>query len=192
MVPFDIFYKYDKLHTEQKTVGFPPESTKGISIMKARNYLTILFAVVAIIVLIALAGFMTIYVADDSNPLRQQIMQVISPEESSENIQPASEIITEQAETAALKAHSFLFVGDSRTIGMGDAVNDNCTYIGAEGEGYDWFSSEGAELLEEALAEDPALFLILGSMIRKTLIFILIFTILSCSNTPILLFIFCL
>lgn len=122
--------------------------------MKMRNYLTVLFAVLAIVLLIALAGFMTVYVADESNPLRQQIMRILSPGES-EGDTPASETSSEQAVTAAVQAHSFIFVGDSRTIGMRDAVNDACVYIGAEGEGYEWFADAGLAALDEQLAGDP-------------------------------------
>lgn len=122
--------------------------------MKIRNVLTILFAVLAILALIALAGFATIYVADDSNPMRRQLMQLLRLEEDRDPaFAPAAE--TEMPVTEAVKAHALIFVGDSRTIGMRDAVNDGCTYIGKEGEGYMWFSSEGVQELDTVLAGAP-------------------------------------
>ena len=119
--------------------------------MKIRNFLTILFAVLAIVALIALAGLATIYVADDSDPLRQRLVQIFDPDGETVPVStPDSGTDAPAAET--VKAHSFIFVGDSRTIGMRDAVNDNCTYIGKEGEGYEWFSGEGIEELDAVLA----------------------------------------
>ncbi|MDO4344256.1 MAG: hypothetical protein Q4C50_05575 [Eubacteriales bacterium] len=123
--------------------------------MKIRNYLTILFAVIAIIFLLGLAGYMTIYIADDSNPLKQQVMQVLHLDTQDEENAPAPETSPEQEDAVSVKAHSLVFVGDSRTVGMKDAVNDSCTYIGAEGEGYEWFSSDGADELRSVLSENP-------------------------------------
>lgn len=123
--------------------------------MKIRNYLTILFAVLAIIFLAGLAGYMTLYVADDSNPLKQQVMQVLQLELPDDADDSTPETIPESDSAPAVKEHSILFVGDSRTLGMKDAVNDNCTYLGAEGEGYEWFSSEGITSLVQMLENDP-------------------------------------
>ncbi|MFR8170522.1 MAG: SGNH/GDSL hydrolase family protein [Marvinbryantia sp.] len=119
--------------------------------MKIRNFLTILFAVLAIVALIALAGLATIYVADDSNPLRQRLVQIFDPDGETVAVS-TPEAGTDAPAAETVKAHSFIFVGDSRTIGMRDAVNDNCTYIGKEGEGYEWFSAEGVQELDAVLA----------------------------------------
>lgn len=134
--------------------------------MKIRNYLTILFALLAIVALLGLAGFMTYYVADESNPIKQQIDEILPMDQVMEFLHlddttaaPAisAEVSTEVESNApaASKAHSFLFVGDSRTLGMKDAVNDNCTYIGAEGEGYSWFSTDGVLALSDSLGSNP-------------------------------------
>lgn len=140
--------------------------------MKIRNYLTILFAVLAIIFLLALTGFMTYYAADDSNPVKQQIATILPMEEIfhflhldtpkasvSVNTPEAS---TEQATQAVLKEHAFVFVGDSRTLGMKDAVGDGCTYLGAEGEGYSWFSTDGVLALADYLGSNPSQTIILN------------------------------
>ena len=45
-----------------------------------------------------------------------------------------------------LPEHHLIFVGDSRTVGMGEAemeIGDGCTYVGAVGEGYSWFAETG-------------------------------------------------
>ena len=46
-------------------------------------------------------------------------------------------------------------VGDSRTVGMQNAVKDDCLYIGASGEGYDWFISDGESRMRTAVKEHP-------------------------------------
>lgn len=133
--------------------------------MNIRNYLTIVLATLAIIALLGLAGVMTYLNTDDENPVKQAIdsvlpMDKLFPEEETE-VQTETIVSTEAAseETEAVStvaAHSFIFVGDSRTVSMGDAVADTCTYLGEEGEGYQWFSSEGAVALRTLLENDPS------------------------------------
>ncbi len=129
--------------------------------MKIRNYLTLLFAVVSIFLLLALAGYLTFENADDANPVKQSIANLIPGLSVSTEKETAS--ATEQPETsaaqteaaAAVPAHSYIFVGDSRTVSMGNAVQDSCTYIGKDGEGYRWFSSDGVIELTATLENDP-------------------------------------
>lgn len=67
-----------------------------------------------------------------------------------------AEVITEktvQSETS--QNHFLIWVGDSRTVGMKDAVKDECVYIGAAGEGYDWFISDGEQQMRTAIKEHP-------------------------------------
>ena len=61
--------------------------------MKITNYLTILFSVVAIFLLLGLAGYITYVNTDDSDPIKQQVTDVLDkflPEELSEKILPLS------------------------------------------------------------------------------------------------------
>lgn len=134
--------------------------------MKIRNYLTILLAMLAIAALLALAGFMTLYSADKDNPLRQQIMQLLHLEDSTaaKNTPDANadgEDATPQT-AASVKEHTLLFAGDSRTVGMGNAVNDSCIYIGESGEGYQWLTENGLSQISSALESDPAIPVILN------------------------------
>lgn len=55
----------------------------------------------------------------------------------------------------ALPDHRYIWVGDSRTLGMMRAVKDGCVYIGAAGEGYDWFVSQGESEMRRAIAKYP-------------------------------------
>lgn len=48
-----------------------------------------------------------------------------------------------------------IWVGDSRTLGMEEAMDNDDLYIGAAGEGYNWFSESGLPLLKDALKDYP-------------------------------------
>lgn len=63
-------------------------------------------------------------------------------------------------ETAAEDTHSLIFVGDSRTAGMKNAVlgstpDDQCQFIAKDGEGLAWFQSTGSLELDAVLKEAP-------------------------------------
>lgn len=49
----------------------------------------------------------------------------------------------------------YIFVGDSRTVGMKNTVGGNHVYIGKVGEGYQWFSTKGIRTLKKALKAAP-------------------------------------
>ena len=54
--------------------------------------------------------------------------------------------------------HHVIFVGDSRTVGMGRAEahqKDFCTYIGESGEGYNWLIDYGIDLMDAAIRQWP-------------------------------------
>lgn len=132
--------------------------------MKIRNYLTILFAVLAIAALLVLAGFMTVYTAESDHPLRQQIMKLLhlddSPSAAPVSADPQQTDLSSADESA--DSHRAVFVGDSRTVGMGDALKDACSYIGESGEGYHWLVSSGLSQLAAVLEADPSLPVILN------------------------------
>ncbi|MDO5345912.1 MAG: SGNH/GDSL hydrolase family protein [Lachnospiraceae bacterium] len=71
--------------------------------------------------------------------------------------QTAAALAALQAADAPLPQHHIIFVGDSRTVGMGEAeTDDTCTYIGAVGEGYHWFADTGMAQMEAAMEQYPA------------------------------------
>lgn len=51
-----------------------------------------------------------------------------------------------------------IWVGDSRTLGMERALGDDTSdrFIGAAGEGYDWFASDGLPQLQRVLEQFPS------------------------------------
>ena len=72
--------------------------------------------------------------------------------------QTARAFAAAQAASAPLPSHHLIFVGDSRTVGMGEAeaeLLDDCTYIGEVGEGYRWFTESGISQMEDAIKTHP-------------------------------------
>ena len=73
----------------------------------------------------------------------------------------AAETETEMPEQErTLPAHKIIFVGDSRTIGMQNALkkylpDDDCVFVGKVGEGCSWFLSEGKSLMADAISQNP-------------------------------------
>lgn len=61
------------------------------------------------------------------------------------------------ASTELPDAAPVIWVGDSRTLGMQNALTDpgSDLFIGASGEGYTWFSQTGLPLLKEAIHQEP-------------------------------------
>lgn len=84
---------------------------------------------------------------------------------SATDAQTAAALEAIRAAQAQLPAHQFLFVGDSRTVGMGEAeeeAQDTCLYVGAVGQGYSWFSDTGLALMEAAMNDYPDVPIILN------------------------------
>lgn len=72
--------------------------------------------------------------------------------------QTAATLAALQAANSDLPEHHIIFLGDSRTVGMGEAeadTGDTCTYIGAVGEGYYWLKDSGIPQMEEAIKQYP-------------------------------------
>lgn len=65
-----------------------------------------------------------------------------------------------EEETELLPDHQIIFVGDSRTVGLQNAmkkagISDRCVYIGKVGEGCSWFRQEGLQQMAEAVSLCP-------------------------------------
>ena len=63
-------------------------------------------------------------------------------------------------ETSAKEMASILWVGDSRTAGMRNAlatlgITDSCTFIAKDGEGFRWFKESALPELNAALSQNP-------------------------------------
>lgn len=129
---------------------------------KSTNLLIALLSFL-IIVLIALAFFMT-WLTNEQTAFLEKHLQNTRTETSyrKENgaLETASDKNNKKTETEMDTAHRFIFVGDSRTVGMEEAIHkvsssDRCTFIGKVGEGYHWLVNDGIEQLRSVLASDP-------------------------------------
>ena len=68
----------------------------------------------------------------------------------------------DETETENVLLHRIIFVGDSRTLGMRDALHragrtDDDIFIGKVGEGVSWFIEEGMSEMDDAIEEYPDL-----------------------------------
>lgn len=133
--------------------------------MKKHANILLLLASLAIILLLGLAVFITLYIKDNSPPAES------APSDTAALAPSAAaqmEVRTGTFEGYKPEApHDFVFVGDSRTLAMAKAVNeqdpaDTCIYIAREGEGLYWLRSDGITLLQEVLEQTPAATVILN------------------------------
>ncbi len=143
--------------------------------MKRETVVGIILSVLAIVALGLLAGYLTWQYRDQLIPTSNegteseanaviQALQETAAEKQSEN---TSEEISEvqntekftKAEAAATDSSdgtpSVIWVGDSRTLGMQKAVANSDVYIGAAGEGYNWFVESGLDEMRDALRTHP-------------------------------------
>lgn len=131
--------------------------------MKKGSTLPLILAACMIILLLGLAGFVTfLYRMDDDAPVRgpETAVSIATETETDEEgqvITPGHAIVS--ADEDGIPEHSYIFVGDSRTVGMRDALalagGDPCTFIAKSGEGFYWLSHEGIDELQVKLAEEP-------------------------------------
>ncbi len=147
--------------------------------MKKGTVAGIAFAVLAILALCAFAGYLTWQCRDqllptagentesEADAVIQALRETATEDGTEEELAEMAETPEsgEQAElgikaSASLgKAESALpaviWVGDSRTLGMQKAVANSDMYIGAAGEGYNWFIETGLDELRDALKAHP-------------------------------------
>ena len=64
---------------------------------------------------------------------------------------PDNETIKEISYEPEEKESLTIFVGDSRTVGMEQCIDDNSIYIAKVGEGYEWYDTYAKDVLEEVL-----------------------------------------
>ncbi len=69
--------------------------------------------------------------------------------------------------SAAVTEHRIIWVGDSRTLGLQDALHktervDDDLFVGKVGEGIHWFQEEGISQMDEAIRENPNLPVVLN------------------------------
>lgn len=138
--------------------------------MKKGNTFVIIILSCTIVALLLMSVYLTLYMMDDSNPLKR-FLPSWGKEESSGQSEFSQEPVNalesaRDTEAPSYPAHDFILVGDSRTVAMNEAMNygkkDTCVYVAKEGEGYDWFSTDGAVLLDDAVNSNPQSTLVLN------------------------------
>ena len=81
---------------------------------------------------------------------------------------PDSQTLRSTQLPALVKAHQIIWVGDSRTLGMGNALrkagrnDDSDLFVGAVGEGVRWFRDQGMGEMSDAIAQHPQLPVVLN------------------------------
>lgn len=131
--------------------------------MKKNTIAGILLAAAAIIVLAVLAVYLTVQHRDalfpaGNTPAESEAEAVLIALHESETEAPLHSGADGDAsadDSSDLPELFVIWVGDSRTIGMRDAVKNDDIYIGASGEGYDWLSEVGLPQVEDAIETYP-------------------------------------
>lgn len=115
------------------------------------NYIAIAIAFLIILALAAGAILLSFYMSGKS------LQELLSGNfDDTVIIQEPDQIVN----GSALSTHSLVFVGDSRTVAMRDAVQanepgDTCTFIAKEGEGLSWLKESGMTELSAVLSKKP-------------------------------------
>lgn len=124
--------------------------------MKKGTFIGLFFCAVSLLGLGALAALLTFSFQDDLNSTHTE--EVVRQAESAVqalHTQTEPPLQTEfQTEVSSAR---YIWVGDSRTVQMGYAMENADYYIAESGEGYLWFSEEGLPLLKETIAAAPDL-----------------------------------
>ena len=126
--------------------------------MKKGTLIGLLLCVVSILGLGTLAVVLTFSFQEDLSGTHTE--EVATQAESAVQalyIQTEAETETELPPETELLQPQYIWVGDSRTVQMGDAMGNADYYIAESGEGYRWFSEDGLPLLHEAIKESPNL-----------------------------------
>lgn len=90
------------------------------------------------------------YLGADGAMLRDTVVDGYYVDEDGKRTQ----VVLEEEEPEE-QTSKYIFVGDSRTVGMQNTVGGDNVYIGKVGEGYRWFSTEGIKTLKKALKAEP-------------------------------------
>lgn len=79
--------------------------------------------------------------------------------------EPETEYMSESIPEAVI------FVGDSRTVGMRNAMADlpdDCVYVGESGEGFNWFDETGRDLMRDAVNDHPGMPVVMNLGVNDT------------------------
>ncbi len=131
--------------------------------MKKGTVFGILLAILAIIALGAMAAGLTVIFRDElffvkDTPAQQEadaLLEALNEPATEAPAQAETESETDENAVSGAMADPIIWIGDSRTVGMGKAMNNGDIYIGADGEGYGWLYETGVVELAEAIRDNP-------------------------------------
>ncbi len=78
------------------------------------------------------------------------------------SINPETDLTAAEESSGTIRKHQIIWVGDSRTLGLRDALHktdrvDDDIFVGKVGEGVHWFQEEGIQEMDKAIREHPDL-----------------------------------
>lgn len=126
--------------------------------MKKETTAAIAFAIAGLVVLGALAAYLTwehkadVFPSGETKTQQEADAVLTALHDAQPNDTSASS--KEKLQTAEDELF-IIWAGDSRTIGMRDAVDNEDLYIGASGEGYEWLVQTGLPQIESAITTYP-------------------------------------
>lgn len=128
--------------------------------MKKGTITAIVLAVISLIALGLLALFLSFQFYDDLVSSGDTKAGIEADAAIAALYETETEAVTEQAGDSNQNTpeHSDMFLiwaGDSRTIGMKNALANDNIYIGESGEGYEWLSKTGLPQIKDAIAKHP-------------------------------------
>lgn len=129
--------------------------------MKKRTVIGILFAVLSLLAMFALALYLTLSNLDtlfQNGPTATET-HVDAALAALYGTEPDTQTQFSGQSVSAADASGprLIWAGDSRTLGMENAMENEDIYIGASGEGYYWLAETGLPIIEESIAANPEL-----------------------------------
>lgn len=127
--------------------------------MKKGTLIGLLLCTASILGLGALAVFLNFSYKEELSGAHTEevVTQAESAVQSLYIQQTETETETEAETQNPASVPHYIWVGDSRTVQMGYAMENADYYIAESGEGYDWFVEDGLPLLKDAIAASPDL-----------------------------------
>lgn len=130
--------------------------------MKKGTVIGILLSVLSLLAMFALALYLTLSNLDmlfQKGPTAAETnadaaIAALYETEPETTVQSVS-ADTSASEESSVSSSRLIWAGDSRTLGMQDAMENEDIYIGAAGEGYYWLAETGLPIIKESIASNP-------------------------------------
>lgn len=121
--------------------------------MKRGTWIAVLAAILCLAALGGLAFYLNAHFGDTLSP-DSPSQAVLDADRIAQSLYASS--TEQQTDTEEPQLHPpLIWIGDSRTLGMKEALKNDELYIGAAGEGYEWLLETGLPLVKEAIAAHP-------------------------------------